>query len=323
MMPALSIIVPVFNAAEFLPRCIDSILCQKFSNLELLLVDDGSTDGSHELCDRLAEKDSRIRVFHKKNGGVSSARNLGLKNAEGEWICFVDSDDVLLPHGLQTMMDGVSEDVDLVMAGYYEWEGKNLLQDTSRCGNAGIIDQNQALLMMYPFTDYPYMGFAWGKLFRRNLIGEYYLLFDERIVIKEDTLFVVEYICDIHNLVYYTPIPIYNYIKLPTGAMGGLKMAYNPNYLTSFDAVVQMNQSVQKLSGISEALSKAAKFEVVNRIYRVYGHMLDNGFCDKQVVAGLKRRAIREVGLCYYLNYQFGRNKRRVRNFFFKLLNKQ
>ena len=315
--------MPVYNVAPYLSGCIDSILSQSFTDYELLLVDDGSTDGSGDICDAYPNRDSRIRVFHKENGGVSSARNLGLKNAEGEWICFVDSDDILLPHGLQTMMDGVSEDVDLVLAGYYEWEGKTLQQDTSGCGNAGIIDPYQALLMMYPFTDYPYMGFAWGKLFRRSLIGKNNLLFDERIVIKEDTLFVVEYICGIHHLIYYTPIPIYNYIKIPTGAMGGLKMAYNPKYLTSFDAVVQMNQSVQKLSGISKVLSKAAKFEVVNRIYRVYGHMLDNGFCDKQVVAGLKRRAIREVGLCYYLNYQFGRNKRRARNFFFKLLNKK
>ena len=318
-----SIIVPVFNVAPYLEESISSILSQSFTDYELLIVDDGSTDGSYEICDQLAEKDSRIRVFHKENGGVSSARNLGLKNAEGEWICFVDSDDILLPHGLQTMMDGVSEDVDLVLAGYYEWEGKTLQQDTSGCGNAGIIDPYQALLMMYPFTDYPYMGFAWGKLFRRSLIGKNNLLFDERIVIKEDTLFVVEYICGIHHLVYYTPIPIYNYIKLPTGAMGGLNLAYNPNYLTSFDAAVRMNQQVHQLPGISKALSKAAKFEVVNRVYRVYGHMLSNGVDDKPLVTELKRRAIREVGRGYYWEYQFWRNKRRIRNYLVKLLKRK
>ena len=321
MIPALSIIVPVFNSAKFLPRCIDSILCQEFSNFELLLVDDGSTDTSNTICTAYANKDVRVRVFLKTNGGVSSARNLGLEEARGEWVCFVDSDDVLLPHGLQTMMDGVSEDVDLVFAGHYEWEGTILRKDSSGFGEAGIIDQNQALLMMFPFTDCPYMGYVWGKLFKKSLIEKNGLLFDERIVIKEDTLFVVEYICGVHNLIYYTPTPVYNYIKLPTGAMGGLNMAFNPNYLTSFDAIVKMNQSVQKLSGISKALSRVAKFEVVNRVYLVYGHMLDNGINDKYLVEGLKRRAIREVGLRYYLDYQFSRNKRRAKKFLFKLLN--
>ena len=92
----ISVIVPVYNTSQFLPHCIDSILSQNFSDFELLLIDDGSTDGSGQICDAYAEKDNRIRVFHKKNGGVSSARNLGLCNAKGEWVTFVDSDDFVL-----------------------------------------------------------------------------------------------------------------------------------------------------------------------------------------------------------------------------------
>ncbi len=111
-----SVIIPIYNTAKYLPRCIESVLCQSFDGFELLLVNDGSTDGSGDICDTYATRDSRIRVFHKENGGVSSARNLGLKEAKGEWVCFVDSDDELLPDGLQTMVDAVSSDVDLVMA---------------------------------------------------------------------------------------------------------------------------------------------------------------------------------------------------------------
>ena len=91
--PTISVIVPVYNAEKYLSRCMDSILVQTFTCFELLLVDDGSTDCSGRICDEYAKRDTRIRVIHKENGGVSSARNLGLDNAKGEWICFCDSDD--------------------------------------------------------------------------------------------------------------------------------------------------------------------------------------------------------------------------------------
>lgn len=91
--PKVSVIVPVYNVEKLLQRCIDSILAQTFTDFELLLIDDGSKDKSGEICDEYAAKDSRIRVFHKQNGGVSTARNLGIDKAQGEWIYFVDSDD--------------------------------------------------------------------------------------------------------------------------------------------------------------------------------------------------------------------------------------
>ena len=93
MRPKISVIVPVYNTEKYLDRCIQSILAQTYTDFELLLVDDGSTDSSGAICDKYAEQDSRVRVFHKENGGVSSARNQGLDNAKGEWITFVDSDD--------------------------------------------------------------------------------------------------------------------------------------------------------------------------------------------------------------------------------------
>lgn len=308
----ISVIVPIYNTEQYLSRCLNSILSQSFTDFELLLIDDGSTDGSGIICDSYADRDGRIRVFHKENGGVSSARNVGLKEAKGEWICCVDSDDKLLTGGLQTMVDCISDEVDMVMAGYFELVGETLQKDTTSFGGDGIIAQNKALLMMYPSADLPYMGYSWGKLFKRNLVLERNLSFDEHIKIKEDTLFVVEYLCGIRKQVCYTSTPVYEYVKLPTGVMNGMNKSYNPNYLTSFDAVVRMNNLVQSLPNVSESLSNAAKYEVVNRVYLVYGHMLKNGAVDKKVVSELKSRAIREVGLGYYLGYQYRRNKRRL-----------
>ena len=95
-MPKISVIVPVYNTEQYLPRCIDSILAQTFTDFELLLIDDGSKDNSGKICDEYAVKDSRVRVFHKENGGVSSARNLGLDNAEGDYLILIDADDYWL-----------------------------------------------------------------------------------------------------------------------------------------------------------------------------------------------------------------------------------
>ena len=105
----ISVIVPVYNIEEYLPRCVKSIVNQSYKNLEILLVDDGSTDGTGVLCDSLAETDSRIRVFHKTNGGSSSARNLGIKEARGEFLAFVDSDDYIEPEMYERLMQGITD----------------------------------------------------------------------------------------------------------------------------------------------------------------------------------------------------------------------
>lgn len=113
--PEISVIVPVYNTEKYLNRCIDSILNQSFTDLELLLIDDGNKDCSGTICDQYALKDSRVRVFHKDNGGVSSARNLGLENASGDWVIFIDSDDWISEGMLQDMYEkATSEKSDLI-----------------------------------------------------------------------------------------------------------------------------------------------------------------------------------------------------------------
>ncbi len=107
--PLISIIVPVYNIREYLPRCVQSLRDQTYSNLEILLVDDGSTDGTGALCDELAKEDPRIRVFHKENGGSSSARNLGIDNARGELLGFVDSDDYVDPCMYELLQQAMEE----------------------------------------------------------------------------------------------------------------------------------------------------------------------------------------------------------------------
>ena len=108
-MPLITVIVPAYNIPEYLPRCIHSITAQTYRNLEILIVDDGSTDGTSELCDRLAAEDSRIRGFHRENGGTSRARNLGLEHASGEYVGFVDSDDFISPDMYEKLLWGIRD----------------------------------------------------------------------------------------------------------------------------------------------------------------------------------------------------------------------
>ena len=104
-MPKLSVIVPVYNTEKYLRECVDSILAQTFTDFELILVDDGSTDGSGAICDEYAGKDSRIRVIHQENGGATLARRSGVRIAQGEYVAFVDSDDWIAQHIYQNMME--------------------------------------------------------------------------------------------------------------------------------------------------------------------------------------------------------------------------
>ena len=254
MCPEISIIVPVYNTAPYLPRCIDSILNQSFTDFELLLIDDGSFDGSEAICDSYAADDNRIRVFHKRHGGVSFARNIGLDNAKGEWVCFVDSDDELLPDGLKVMVGGISDDVSMVQAGFNKIIDGKLLVNTDVLDIKGeIMDRQQALLMLYQYKGV-YMGYPWGRLFNRGFIVEKRISFDERIPIEEDTLFVATYLCQNRKPFYFTSVPVYNYYRISSGTMEALNAVYNPKYLLSFDGGVEMNRMVHALPDLKKEL---------------------------------------------------------------------
>ena len=310
----LSIIIPVYNTEVYLPACLDSILSQTFSDFEVLLVDDGSKDGSGAICDAYALKDSRIRVMHKENGGVSSARNLGMEQAQGEWIMFVDSDDELLPDGLSELAGGISNDVDLVMLDFahstYREKDMSLLHVEGR-----IVGREEALVSMFNGTEKSYQGYAVAKLFRRSLLDDHHLMFDPTISIKEDTLFVVHFLCLSGKKVYVSDTPVYIYIQRPSSAMTSLNEAYSPKYLTSFEAVARMNRLVRTTFPAERRLQYLSREEVMNRVYRILSHMISHDSVDKEAFFKLKKRAFHQVGIAYYLDYQFRRNKRRVTKF--------
>lgn len=188
----LSIIVPVYNAEEYLDRCLVSILEQDFAPYEVILVDDGSTDASPLICDRYSATDPRFRTIHKENGGVSSARNAGLDLAKGEYVMFVDSDDSLLPDSLEMMFENIVGE-DLAVGGYVVYiegtPGNEVIP--SRCMTYKGEDMNvfydENVRRNCEMLDAP-----WSKIFRRKTVGD--LRFCEDLSYAEDKLFVFSFL---------------------------------------------------------------------------------------------------------------------------------
>ena len=184
-MALISVIVPVYNAEKTLRRCVDSILSQEFHDFELLLIDDGSKDGTPEICDEYAENDKRVRVFHKENGGVSSARNVGLDNAQGEWVTFIDSDDMISCDYL----DGVIEhNEDIIIKGYKKIFGKTITEFLS---TKDIISDSFPSFVSLYITSSLFRA-PWAKFFRKTLIDNLRFLSDMKI--GEDAWFVFNYL---------------------------------------------------------------------------------------------------------------------------------
>ena len=180
----ISVIVPVFNVEAYLARCLDCILNQTYSDYEMLLIDDGSTDSSGKICDDYSRRDPRIKVFHKKNGGVSSARNIGLRNAVGGCVVFVDSDDFIHPQYLETLYNAyVSEKADIVICDYEKI--KEYPEEFHPFYTEAVVHR----LRYEDYLDYDLCNTnnIVTKLYRKEVLKDH--LFDEDLVYGEDAVF--------------------------------------------------------------------------------------------------------------------------------------
>lgn len=203
MAALVSIIVPVYNAGQYLPQCIESILEQNLTNLELILIDDGSADGSGAICDGYARQDQRVRVIHQENMGLCNARNEGLQLADGEYITFVDADDWIEPGMYHDLLDlQKRSDADIVMCSYYVF-----FEDTSQANILGwndgtVLEEKEIKEKLIPSLISPIdldgkpqtieMGFVWRTVYRRDFLQKHQLSFDPAIKYSEDLAFTVK-----------------------------------------------------------------------------------------------------------------------------------
>jgi len=253
----ISIIVPVYNMELYIRRCIESIITQSYRDWELILVDDGSYDRSGKICDEYAMKDERIRAFHKKNGGVSSARNMGLEKANGEWVSFVDADDYLDSDTLDKLFRYACYEFDCVIGGYRivneQGDVTYEIEDSAEC----FISRSKAIEWMYKPEYYRYLGYICSKLYKRKIIDENHLRFREDIFFNEDRLFAVEYFSMINGNIRFFSESVYNIVEHPLSALASLRNGYNKKYVTDFDAFVLMKSLVKRLPEASELIAFA------------------------------------------------------------------
>lgn len=212
----ISIVVPVYNAEEYLDRCLHSILSQEFTSYEVILVDDGSTDSSSLICDRYSSTDPKFITLHQPNKGVSAARNAGIDMAQGEYLMFLDSDDILLPCALENMLESHGNE-DIVVGGYAVFRNgvpsKEVMPYTGRSykGNEYQVFFQENILADCELLDSP-----WAKLFRLKAIGK--TRFDKDLNYAEDKLFVFELLAKCASI-RIVPQTVYGYY-IHAGSLG-------------------------------------------------------------------------------------------------------
>lgn len=213
----ISVIIPIYNVENYLNKCIDSVINQTYQNLEIFLVDDGSNDNCGIICDQYKKIDNRIKVIHKKNGGVSSARNLGLENVHGEYVIFIDSDDYLENNMIEKLFIEINKhNSDVSACNYFIESNESKIIALDICPT--IFDNIQYKESLV--NSKSICGYLWNKLYRRSILmnDNNYIIFDENVKILEDLLFnlrvaenvkKVSYICD----------PLYHYIQRENSAL--------------------------------------------------------------------------------------------------------
>lgn len=298
--PKISIIIPVYNTAPFLKHCLDSIYNQSFKDFEVLLINDGSTDESGKICDDYCAKDARFKVFHKENGGVSSARNIGLKEMKGEWVFFSDSDDWLESDALQTLLDLASkEDSDLIIAGYRKLDEQGGIKESIGQISQKNMSFEEALQEVYIATEYSYQGYLWNKLFRASIIRQNKMMYDTGIYFNEDRLFIIQFLCYSKKCVAYSTKVVYNYIARSTSAMSSLQTGYNLKYTTDLDAFVKMKHFIFEHCTDTRVRDTALR-EIVASYITNHEYMIKYNSYDSKVHKYLRKQLIKSGALGTY-----------------------
>ncbi len=240
-MPSVSIIIPVFNVECYLARCLDSILAQTFRDFEAIIIDDGSSDRSGEICDKYSLKDSRVKVFHTPNRGVSSARNLALKLAQGTYLAFVDSDDYVEPDMIELLYNAMisQQNIDCVLSSsFVETDDGKLLSIL----HEGLANNSSATCNAAD----PQLMFAtpamWNKLYRKSIIAENHIKFNPSVAIGEDLLFYLTYIRYCRYFVCVSQKPLYHYIQRTSSVTKTGHRSKNESVILAFQILQTLYQ---------------------------------------------------------------------------------
>lgn len=218
-----SIIVPIYNVEKYLNRCVDSLINQTYRNLEIILVNDGSPDNSPEMCDKYAVNDSRIKVIHKENGGLSDARNAGIDIATGKYIMFIDSDDYAELDMVESAVMAIKkDDSDVALWGYFADfvdQNEKHVQSITYPGLNGVLDSSEKQFVLSNEL-INLMGYTWNKLYKNEIIQKNNYRFQEDLSLVEDITFNSEIFKDNHSINFIEK-QLIHYMQRPRETLGG------------------------------------------------------------------------------------------------------
>lgn len=239
-----SVIIPIHNTEKYLPQCLDSIITQTYKNLQIILINDGSTDGSGDICETYAEKDSRIQVIHQKNEGVSAARNMGLSLATGKYIFFLDADDICLKNTIHSLLHNI-QDHDLAIGSIQPIEEDGRPTHSMPPFPEQVVSAEQMLTLLFHEEVLGYQGFLSNKLYRHDIICNNNVRFRDDICYNEDRLFLTEYLLGC-NTAKTTNQIIYLYRQHEESALGQQRCLFHEAMLSELDAYEVMKALLWK-----------------------------------------------------------------------------
>lgn len=289
-MELLSVIVAIYNVQDWLERCVRSILEQTWSNLEIILVDDGSTDGCPALCDRFAREDSRVRVIHKENGGLSDARNAGIEAAEGTYIAFVDGDDWIDRQMYQAMITALEEeDADLCACSYKRIRRDGVMDPST--GKRTVWEgQDMLAAFLMEKDEYQIQNSAWNKVYKRKLLGE--LRFPKG-KLYEDIVFTTKLLARIRKGVYLDQA-FYNYVIDREGSImnRGIKKSIFTDQIPAYEEKEAFLREIGR-----DDLADVHRYFFYKRLLIYYRTLLASKDPDrKKYCAWIRQRLKRDAG---------------------------
>lgn len=295
--PFLSVIVPAYNIEQYIGQCIESILKQSFEDFELLLVDDGSQDKTGEICDEYAKCDDRIKVIHKKNGGLVSARKAGIYDSTGKYVTYVDGDDWIAENAFEVMCTKAKEtDADVIIADFIS-AGREQSRITQNM-ESGYYTKKSLIEEVYPqmlsHGEYFSFGFqpaVWGKIFRRNVILPHQLQVDERIRLGEDVACSYACLLGAESIYYLKEKYIYFYRMRESSISHAIIKTYYTNEIILL--AEQLEEEFKKYPEIFSKLEVQLYYYIVYMIENMFtpnlrlGHVLfSKGFRDEIAIFG-------------------------------------
>ena len=227
--PLITVVVPVYKVEQFLHECVDSIICQTYTNLEIILVDDGSPDKCPAICDEYAQKDNRIKVIHQENGGLAHARNVGIDNAQGVYITFIDSDDFVVANYIELLYEGLNKfNAEMSIASLYIYKDDIKFETTAKSDGFFEISKEKCIEQYTSIKTNPFIS-AWNKLYKRELFSS--IRYPEGKLYED--AFTTYKLIDKAKKIVFTPSKLYFYRINPESILG---QSFKEKHLEMADA---------------------------------------------------------------------------------------